>query len=143
MGGFSLWGPLILTIGGGVFYHLAVKSVPRNIDSALVLVFAYGAALSASLAAYLLLPSPPPAEPPGRPWHPAVIALGLAAATIELGYLLMYRTAWPVSIASLLVNGTVALLLVPIGIGIYAERFSATHGLGLLLCLAGLTLLRR
>jgi multidrug transporter EmrE-like cation transporter len=143
MGGMSFWGPLLLTIGGGVLYHVAVKSVPRGIDSALVLVVAYAAALSASLAAYLLLPSVAAGEPASRPWHPAVIGLGLAAVAIELGYLLMYRMAWPVSIASLVVNGTVALLLVPVGINMFGERFSATHGVGMLLCFAGLTLLRR
>jgi drug/metabolite transporter (DMT)-like permease len=143
MSAFSFWGPVVMTIGGGVFYHLAVKSVPRNIDSSLVLVVAYAAALCASLAAYLWLPSQALGEPPGRPWHPAVIGLGLAAVAIELGYLLMYRAAWPVSIASVLVNGTVALVLVPVGVGLFGERFSPTHGVGLLLCLVGLTLLRR
>jgi hypothetical protein len=142
MGGISNWGPVMLAIGGGVVYHLAAKSVPRAIDPSLVLVGAYGAALIASLLAYLCLPSEPSVGPPGRPWHPAVIGLGLAAVMIELGYVLMYRTAWPVSIASVLVNGTVALLLVPFGVGLFAERFSTINGVGLFLCLAGLTLLR-
>ena len=47
----TLIGPLVLTVGGGAFYHLAAKSIPKTIDATLVFVVAYATALVASIAA--------------------------------------------------------------------------------------------
>lgn len=136
-------GPLLLTISGGVLYHLAAKSVPKTLDAALVLIVAYATALCASIAAYVLFPTAPASSGSARPWHPAVLLLGLGAVLIELGYVLTYRASWPVSTASVVTNGVVAALLVPLGMGLFGERLSPANAVGLLLCLAGLSLLRR
>jgi len=140
-----LWiaGPLVLTISGGVLYHLTAKSIPKELNPSLVLVAAYASALAASLAAYMLLPAPAPTPQSTRVWHPAVLILGIAAFMIELGYVVAYRTAWPVSTTSVVTSGMVAALLVPIGLSVFGERLSAANALGLVLCLTGLALLRR
>jgi multidrug transporter EmrE-like cation transporter len=143
MNELSLLVPVLLTAGGGVLYHVAVKSVPEALAPALVLIVAYTTALGVSTAAYLLMPAPLDNAASARPWHPAVIAIGLAIAMIHVGYLLMYRAEWSVSVASALTNGLVATLLVPIGIAAFGERLSAMKGLGIGLCLVGGLLLRR
>jgi drug/metabolite transporter (DMT)-like permease len=139
----TLVAPLVLTVCGGAFYHVAAKSIPKTIDAALVLVVAYAAALVASIAAYLLMPAAVTDAPAVRPWHPAVIGVGAGAFLIELGYVLTYRAGWPVSLASVLTNGLVAMLLVPIGIVIFGERLSMVNCAGIVLCLMGLALLHR
>jgi hypothetical protein len=135
--------PLLLTVSGGVLYHVAAKSIPKSIDAPLVLVVAYATALAASIGAYALLPSAGASVAPVRAWHPAVVGVGLGAFLIELGYVLTYRAAWPISTASVLTNGLVAVLLVPVGIGVFGEKLSIVNGVGILLCLTGLALLRR
>src|SRR5262249_44230556 len=139
----KLLGPLVLTIAGGVVYHLAAKSVPKTLNPALALVGVYTTALLASAVAYLCLPVTPATPHAARPWDPMVIAVGLGAAAIELGYLLIYRAAWPISIASVIINGIVALLLVPIGIGLFGEPLTPARVLGVVLYLAGVSLLQR
>jgi hypothetical protein len=139
----TLVAPLLLTVSGGVLYHVAAKSIPKSIDAALVLVVAYATALVASVAAYALLPSASLSASPVRSWHPAVVGVGLGAFLIELGYVLTYRAAGPISTASVLTNGLVAVLLVPLGIGVFGEKLSLVNGAGILLCLTGLALLRR
>src|SRR5438105_12369103 len=106
----KLLGPIVLTIAGGVVYHLAAKSVPKSLNPALALVGVYTTALLASAIAYVCLPSTTAAPQTARPWDPMVVAVGLGAVAIELGYLLIYRAAWPISIASVMTNGIVALL---------------------------------
>lgn len=141
-----LWlmtGPLLLTISGGVLYHLAAKAIPKTIDPPMALVVAYTTALAASLVAYVLLSGSSPTASPVRPWHPAVLVMGIAAFLIEIGYVLAYRSALPVSTTSVLTSGMVAALLVPVGMGFFGERLSAANGIGLALCLIGLALLRR
>jgi drug/metabolite transporter (DMT)-like permease len=142
MGKLSVLIPLLLTVCGGVLYHLGVKAVPKGTDPALALASAYAMALCASVVAYWVVPTA--ADPaPIAPWHPAVLAVGLGVVMIGLGYLLTYRAAWPVSVASLLTNVLVALLLVPIGVALFDERFSAARGLGVTLCIVGVLLLKR
>lgn len=141
--GGSAIGAIVLAVCGGVVYHMSAKSIPKDLPPGLVLVVAYAAALVISLAAHVLLPALSPGASGGRLTHPAVIGLGLGAAMIELGYVLTYRAAWSVSVASVLVNGMVAALLIPVGIFLFGEHLSAPRVAGLLLCLAGVWLLRQ
>jgi multidrug transporter EmrE-like cation transporter len=143
MMGSSAIVPLVIAVVGGVVYHTAAKSIPRDLAPGLVLVVAYATALVVSAAAHAWLLPPLDTPSSSRLWHPAVLGLGIGAAIIELGYVLTYRAAWPVSVASVLVNGIVAAVLVFVGIALFGERLSFTRMGGMLLCLAGLWLLRR
>ena len=136
------WAAVALAVGGGIVYHVAAKSVPKELPPALVLVVAYATALLISGVAHASGFSHP-AAPVARMLHPGVLGLGVGAAMIEIGYVLMYRAAWPVSVASLVVNGTVAAVLVLVGVAAFGERVSAIRIAGVVLCLAGVWLLRR
>ena len=133
---------VLLAVAGGVLYHISAKSVPKDLAPALVLVVAYATALAISGAAHLWLASHGSAASP-RLLHPAVLGLGVGAAMIELGYVLTYRAAWPVSVASVVVNGMVAALLVFVGLVGFGERLSFVRVAGMVLCLGGVWLLRR
>jgi multidrug transporter EmrE-like cation transporter len=151
-------GAIVLAVCGGVVYHMSAKSIPKDLPPALTLVVAYAAALLISAVAHLSLTalagsgSPGLSAAPGRALsgvdggrlvHPAVIGLGLGAAMIELGYVLTYRAAWSVSVASVIVNGIVAAMLVPLGVLLFGEHLSSGRALGLLLVLSGVWLLRQ
>lgn len=138
----AVW-PLVLTVAGGVIYHVAAKSLPKDVNPALVLVGAYATALCASGIAYAVLPWAPGSPAGTRLLHPAILAVGVGAAMIELGYVLTYRAAWPVSVASVLVNTMVSILLVAAGALVFGERLTVVRGLGIALCVLGAWLLRR
>ena len=138
----STYMALLLAVGGGVVYHISAKSVPRDASPALVLVVAYATALSISGLAHLSLPAQQGHVAFTRLLHPGILGLGAGAAMIELGYVLTYRAEWPVSIASVVVNGMVTALLVPVGLIAFGEHLSWTKAAGMLLCLAGVWLLR-
>jgi len=133
---------VLLAVGGGVLYHISAKSVPKDLAPALVLVVAYATALCISAVAHVTLPPAAGVNASSRLVHPAVLGLGLGAAMIEIGYVLMYRAAWPVSVASQLVNGMVAAFLVVVGIVAFHEHLSFSRVAGIVLCLAGVWLLR-
>jgi multidrug transporter EmrE-like cation transporter len=69
--------------------------------------------------------------------------VGIGALMIELGFLLTYRAAWPVSMASVMTNGIAAVLLVPIGALVFGEAVTAIRVAGVILCLCGVFLLQR
>jgi drug/metabolite transporter (DMT)-like permease len=133
--------PLFLAAGGGVLYHVAAKSIPRELSPGLVLIVAYATALAMSVGAWAWMPAAPGGTM-SRLAHPAVLGLGVGAAMIELGYVLTYRTGWPVSVVSVMINGVVAAVLVPVGLLLFSERPSLTRFAGMALCLAGVWLLR-
>lgn len=133
--------PLLFAAGGGVLYHIAAKSIPRELSPALVLIVAYATALVASVGAWAWMPATPGIAM-SRLAHPAVLGLGVGAAMIELGYVLTYRTGWPVSVASVMINGVVAAVLVPVGLLLFSERPSLMRFAGMALCMAGVWLLR-
>jgi drug/metabolite transporter (DMT)-like permease len=135
-------GPLILTVAGGLVYHVSAKSLPKDVSPALVLIGAYATALCLCVIAYVAFPAPTVSVHPSRVLHPAVIAVGVGAAMIEFGYVLTYRAGWPISLASVLINSLVAVLLVAAGMTLFDERVSAQRIVGIVLCLAGAWLLR-
>jgi multidrug transporter EmrE-like cation transporter len=141
MTGTSTIVAVLLAVGGGVLYHVSAKSVPKDLAPALVLVVAYSTALALSGTAHLWLTSHEGAVT-SRLLHPAVLGLGAGAAMIELGYVLTYRAAWPVSVASVVVNGMVAAVLVLVGLIVFEERLSLVRFTGMLRCLGGVWLLR-
>jgi drug/metabolite transporter (DMT)-like permease len=143
MSRFPLFGPLLLVVCGSLMYHVAAKSVPKTLEPFGALVGIYATALIASLVAYALARRGSIPEHPSSMWHPTVAAVGLGALLIELGFLLIYRAAWPVSIASVMLNGIVAILLIPIGAAMFGETVTAVRVAGVILCLLGVSLLRR
>ena len=60
----------------------------------------------------------------------------------EFGYILLYRAGWKISMASLLANVSVALLLAGIGVLLYKDVLMPRQIIGIILCLAGVFFLR-
>ena len=72
----------------------------------------------------------------------ASAAWGLTLVAVEFGYILLYRTGWKISMASLLANVSVALLLAGIGVLFYKDVLLPRQIIGIILCLAGVFFLR-
>lgn len=134
------YGAIALTVLSNVLYHLFQKLIPAAVNPLLALTATY---VVAAVATVLLLPFFPlegslAAEVRKVSW-PSV-ALGAVIVGLELGFLLAYRAGWNLSLASLVSNTTVALLLIPIGLLLFKEELKPVHIVGVLLALAGLML---
>ena len=142
MSKFTLVGPPLLVIGGSLLYHVAAKSVPKTVAPLAALVGVYFTELVASLVAYAIA-NRTALSPISAIGHPTIAAVGLGVLMIELGFLLTYRAAWPVSMASVMMNGIVAVLLLPVGAALFGETITFVRLMGVVLCLLGLTLLQK
>lgn len=71
----------------------------------------------------------------------ATYSLGLALVGLELGFLLVYRSGWKVSIAALFCNAFVTALLIPVGVLIFREQLDLKKIAGIVLASAGLWLI--
>ena len=74
-------------------------------------------------------------------WAPVV--MGLSVVGLELGYILIYRAGWKVSVASLVANLALACILVLVGVLWYKEVLTGHQILGIGACVVGILLISR
>lgn len=139
----SFYAPILMTISGGVLYHVSQKAIPQTVHpfAAVIIAYAVGIALCAAGMAF---------DPAGRSFFSslkesnwAVVGVGIGAVVIEVGFLLAYRAGWNINSASVVCNIAVALLLIPIGLLAFRESISARSAAGIGCCLIGLYLLSK
>jgi drug/metabolite transporter (DMT)-like permease len=138
---FIFFAPIALAVVSNVFYHLLQKATPTDVNPFVALAVTYATALAACLVLLLAFPSPFGAGESLARINWASIGLGVAIVGLEVGYLLAYRMGWQVSLAGLISNVTVGLILLPIGLVLFRERLSFVNGLGILMCIAGIILM--
>ena len=141
MSGFYL--AFVLTVTGMLLYHLSQKAVPKETNPFLVVVIAYAVGIALCLVFALTFPGKKGLIETFKASNWAVFTLGAAAALIELGFLLAYRTGWRISIAAVATNAAAAIVLIPIGLFVFKDQLSWRNALGLVFCVVGLALLIR
>jgi len=126
-----------------VLYHVSQKAVPKEVSPFAAIIIAYAIGILLCIVAMAF-------DPAGRSFAAslkasnwAVIALGVGAAVIEVGFLLAYRAGWNINSASVICNIVVALLLIPIGLLAFKEHLSLRSAAGIGCCLVGFYLLSK
>lgn len=133
--------PILLSVVANVVYHLAQRSIPKDANPLASLVASYLVALVLTLALMPIFPATEGFRATWRRLNWGSYAIGATIVAIELAFLLAYRIGWRISVAAVTANVAVALVLLPVGLFAFRDRFTAVNGLGFLLCLAGLVLL--
>ncbi|MFT5500942.1 MAG: multidrug transporter EmrE-like cation transporter [Woeseiaceae bacterium] len=129
-----------IAIASVVAYQVSMKSIPHDLNPISALVTFYLTALICTVIAAKFVPvSTPNWSIAEFSW--AAVIVGIAIVGIELGFLLMYRSGWHLSVAPLVTIGGATVLLAPIAMLIFKQPFSARYFVGLVLCLYGLYLL--
>jgi drug/metabolite transporter (DMT)-like permease len=131
---------MALAVAGGLLYHLVQKVVPAGANPFTVLFHAYLAATLLSLAVVAWIDPKELRAAFARPSAVSVL-LGVAVFGIEAGFLLAYRSGWPVGWAALVQSLLLTLVLLPIGYLVFREDVSLVRLAGVALCLAGMALL--
>ena len=132
--------PVIMIIGGGVLYHVCQKATPTGLDPFLALGISFGLASLGCLGLFFRSQGLAVQELHRVNW--TSVALAVALMLIESGYLIGYRAGLKLNLTSFACNNMVALALLAIGTLVYGESLNLRTGWGMLLCLAGLLLLR-
>jgi|SRR5579864_1284295 len=132
--------PVIMIIGGGVLYHVCQKATPVGLNPLLALGISFGLASLGCLGLFVGKQGIATRELRHVNW--TTIALAAALMLIESGYLIGYRTGLKLNLASFGCNNAIALVLLGVGTFFYGEGFTLRTGWGMMLCVAGLLLLR-
>ncbi len=129
-----------MAIASTILYHVSQKLMPGNANPIVLLGVSYSLAVLICLILLLILPFPEGAIASLRlvDWTSG----GLAIATVgsALGFLLAYRAGWRISSAALVSTSAVAILLLPVGFGLFRERPTPLNVLGVIVCIVGMVL---
>nr|WP_092074495.1 EamA family transporter [Dendrosporobacter quercicolus]NSL49116.1 EamA family transporter [Dendrosporobacter quercicolus DSM 1736]SDM98972.1 EamA-like transporter family protein [Dendrosporobacter quercicolus] len=131
---------MTLTILANLFYHILQKSISPVIHPLFSLLVTYVTAIVVVLIVYPFYPSSFSFYDNLKGLNWASAALALAIIGLELGFLLAYRAGWDISLAAIISNVSVSVLLIPIGILLFKETITAVNTVGLLFCIIGIIL---
>lgn len=135
-----IW-PLILVIVTVVCYHVASKETASNIVPYASLVITYGVAAVLSFIFFLITAKQKNFLLEVKKTNWASWAYGVALVATEAGFVYVYRSGWAISVGSLVVNISLACLLIIIGRIFYKEHISPRQLAGLLVCIIGLIMI--
>jgi uncharacterized membrane protein len=132
---------MAVTVVSNLLYHVFQKATPSTVNPISSLIATYGMALILSLVAYPFFAGKISFAESIKELNWASYALGFAIIGLELGFLLAYRAGWNISLAALISNVAVTILLLPLGLLFFKETLSVYNSIGLVLCIAGLILI--
>ena len=133
--------PLCVIVLSNAAYTLTAKSVPAAASPWAVLVVTYLVASFLSLIAFFLFEGNKNFLDSVQKINWTGFVLGLTMVGLEIGYIFIYRNGWKLSVASLLANILLAVLLLLIGMSMYNEHIPMKQSAGILLCIMGCALL--
>ena len=139
----SLYVPLGITVTGMLFYHLAQRSIPREINPFFAIGIAYLVGIVVCVFCAVTYPGNKSFLASVKQSNWAVVVVGVAAACIEVGFLLAYRAGWRISVTAIATNVAATALLIPLGIVVFKDQLSLRNILGLVFCILGLILVAR
>jgi len=130
-----------LAVLGTIGYHNLVKKIPATIDPMVSILAIYLGVLITGLA---LLPF---ALSGGRAWESVQqlgwVQCGIAVCILmmELGFLLMYRNGWDLSVGNVVTGVFINIGLMTNGICLLGEKLSVVNILGVVVCILGVALI--
>lgn len=126
---------------GNAAYHLGQRTLTPAANPMVLLMAVYALAFGLSAAAAPFFRAAPGAGVLAGVVSWPVLVLAVGVVLIELGFVLAYRTGSVLQWSGVAVNGTSALILVPIALLVFREGFSLARLAGILLTLSGLWLM--
>ena len=132
-----------IAIAATVAYHVVLKLTPAGANPYLSLAVTYACVCALFSAIYLVAAGPTPLRAALGELNWTAPALGLVVVFLDLGFFMLYRGGFDVSLGQLITQSAGALLLLIIGVAFFAEKLSLVNVGGILLCVVGLWLINQ
>ena len=129
-----------LAILSTLLYHIFQKLTPVDVNPALALSVTYATAMVICLALLIFYRTDLSLTDSLRKLNWASFALAFTLVGLEVGFLLVYRSGWNISLAAMVANVAVTILLVPVGLAFFNEKLSLLNVVGLVVCVIGLVM---
>jgi len=132
-----------VAIAATVAYHIVMKLTPAAANPYLSLAVTYAVVTVAFGVIYAALPGPASLRAAFGELNWTTATLGLVVVFLDLGFLMIYRGGFEVSLGQIITQSAAALLLLLVGVAYFAEKLSLVNIAGIALCVAGLFLINR
>jgi multidrug transporter EmrE-like cation transporter len=132
-----------VAIAATVGYHLVLKLTPAGANPYLSLAVTYAVTTVIFAVVYSVAPGPASLRAAFGELNWTAVALGLVVAFLDLGFLMLYRGGFDVSLGQLITQSAGALLLLLLGVAFFAEKLTLVNIGSILLCVAGLWLVNK
>jgi len=132
-----------MIVASNTMYHICQKSTPERVNPFVALLVTYATAIIMTAVTLIFYKPEKGLIESIKQLNWTSIVLGISIVGLELGYLLAYRAGWNISVGSLVANILLALVLIPIGIILYHEKFELSKVIGSVFCIVGLILINR
>jgi drug/metabolite transporter (DMT)-like permease len=134
---------LAVAIVATVGYHVALKLTPAAANPYLSLAVTYAMVTALFAALYAIVPGNPPLREALPQLNWTAVALAATIGLLDLGFLMLYRSGFNLSLAQLVTQSAAALLLLLLGVAFFREKLSLANIGGIMLCVLGLWLINR
>lgn len=132
-----------VAIAATVGYHIVMKLTPAGVNPYLSLAVTYAVTALAFTLLYVALPGAMPLRAAVGHLNWTALALCIVVVGLDLGFLMLYRGGFDVSLGALITQSAAALLLLLLGVAFFAEKLSLANVGGIALCVVGLWLINR
>jgi drug/metabolite transporter (DMT)-like permease len=134
---------LAVAVVATVAYHLVLKLTPAAVNPFLSLAATYALVTLAFVGLFVISPGSGPMR--GALAEINWTALGLAGVVVflDLGFLMLYRSGFEVSLGQIITQSAASLMLLLVGVAWFREKLSVANIAGILLCVVGLWLVSR
>lgn len=133
--------PLALVVASNVMYQICAKAVPGGINPLASLTVTYAVGTVLSLVLYFILNRDANLFAEYRKLNWAPFLLGVSIVGLEVGFILAYKAGWQMSILQVVQGILLAIILLFIGFIFFKEGITWNKIAGVVVCLAGLTLI--
>lgn len=135
-----IW-PAVLVIASSVLYHVFSKETPGDVVPFATLIITYAVAAACSFVLFFATSKQKNFIQELKKTNWASWVYGLALVCTEAGFVYVYRAGWAISVGSLIVNISLACVLIIIGAAFYKEKISLRQLAGLAVCILGMVLI--
>jgi multidrug transporter EmrE-like cation transporter len=136
-----LW--LGVAIAATVGYHVVLKLTPAGANPYLSLAVTYSLTTVAFALVYIAMPGQTGFRAAVGELNWTALALAVMVVFLDLGFFMLYRGGFDVSLAQLITQSAGALILLLVGVAFFAEKLSLVNAAGILLCIGGLWLINQ
>jgi multidrug transporter EmrE-like cation transporter len=132
-----------IAIASTVAYHVVLKVTPPAASPFLSLAVSYAAGSLVFVLLYAAMPGEALLRAGLQALNWTSLALAAAIVLLDLGFLLLYRSGFDISLGQLITQSAAAMILLAVGVAFFRERLSAANVAGIALCVVGLWLINR
>src|SRR3954466_4647914 len=132
-----------IAIAATVGYHVVIKLTPAGANPLLSLAVTYSITAVVFAGCYAVWPGGMTLRASVAELDWTALALSVVIVFLDLGFMMLYRGGFDVSLGQLITQSAAALILLLLGVAFFSGKLSLINIGGILLCIAGLWLINR